>query len=191
MNMHKLTVVAAVAAGMAFPLAAKTQDIADDFANPPREYGVNCWWWWLNGNADKAAIASELAAMKDRGFQGAMIYDAGGWNHIGHRDTVPPGPKFGWPEWMDLLLFACDEAEKNGLELSFTIQSGWSLGGPDVKPEHFAKQLVFSKTVMHGGENGVTLPKSYVRLGFYRDIAVLAFPRERQGRCIGANPIPG
>ena len=186
-NIHKLTVVAAVAAGMAFPLAAKTQDIADDFANPPREYGVNCWWWWLNGNTDKAAIASELAAMKDRGFQGAMIYDAGGWNHIGHRDTVPPGPKFGWPEWMDLLLFACDEAEKNGLELSFTIQSGWNLGGPDVKPEHIAKQLVFSKTVMHGGENGVTLPKPYVRLGFYRDIAVLAFPVN--DRAVASEPI--
>ena len=39
-----------------------------DFADPPREYGVNCWWWWLNGNTDKAAISRELAAMKEKKF---------------------------------------------------------------------------------------------------------------------------
>lgn len=174
--MRLMTVCAAFAAGVVLPLAAKPLDTAAVFASPTQEYGVNCWWWWLNGNTDKAAIAGDLAAMRDKGFQGAMVYDAGGWNHIGHRDTVPSGPKFGSPEWRDLLLFACDEAEKNGLELGFTIQSGWNLGGPDVKPEHVAKQLVFSKTVMNGGESGAKVPKPAVRLGFYRDIAVLAFP---------------
>ena len=163
------------------------QDVAAAFTNPPRDYGVSCWWWWLNGNTDKDAIASELAAMKGKGFQGAMIFDAGGWNHIGHRDTVPPGPKFGWPEWLDLMLFACDEAEKNGLELGFTIQSGWNLGGPDVTPAHIAKQLVFTKTMMKGGQGGATLPKPRVWLGFYRDIAVLAFPVD--DKAVASEPI--
>ncbi|MDR1170365.1 MAG: hypothetical protein LBK97_05980, partial [Prevotellaceae bacterium] len=24
--------------------------IADNFRSPDALYGVNCWWWWLNGN---------------------------------------------------------------------------------------------------------------------------------------------
>lgn len=171
-------------AAMAATVAASGDtlpSLAAAFENPPQKYGVSCWWWWLNGNTDKSAIASELAAMKSMGFQGAMVYDAGGWNHIGHRDTVPPGPKFGSPEWLDLLLFACNEAEKNGLELGFTIQSGWNLGGPDVRPEHVAKRLVFTKAVLNGGDATASpghpvLPRPGARLGFYRDIAVLAFP---------------
>ena len=78
--MRLMTVCAAFAAGVVFPLAAKPLDTAAVFASPTQEYGVNCWWWWLNGNTDKAAIAGDLAAMRDKGFQGAMVYDVGGWN---------------------------------------------------------------------------------------------------------------
>ena len=187
--------IAASVVAFSFAAAAlptdKLQDMAAAFKNPPQKYGVNCWWWWLNGNTDKSAIASELAAMKSRGFQGAMVYDAGGWNHIGHRDTVPPGPKFGSPEWLDLLLFACDEAEKNGLELGFTIQSGWNLGGPDVGPEHVAKRMEFTKIVLDGGvaarRGRLVLPKPRTRFGFYRDIAVLAFPVD--DKSVASEPI--
>ena len=88
-----------------------------DFADPPREYGVNCWWWWLNGNTDKAAISRELAAMKEKKFQGAMIFDAGGHNQRGN-DDIPAGPLFGSDEWCDLFAYALDEAEKFGIEIS-------------------------------------------------------------------------
>ena len=30
------------------------------FAEPPREVGVRCWWWWLNGNVTKEAITKDL-----------------------------------------------------------------------------------------------------------------------------------
>lgn len=43
------------------------------FQNPERFYGVNCWWWWLNGNVTKEAITKDLEAMKSKNFQGAMI----------------------------------------------------------------------------------------------------------------------
>ena len=52
--------------------------LKENFQSPPRESGVNCWWWWLNGNVNKAAITKDLEAMKNRNFQGAMIFDAGG-----------------------------------------------------------------------------------------------------------------
>ena len=60
--------------------------LRENFKQPPAEYGVNCWWWWLNGNVTKEAITKDLEAMKSRNFQGAMIFDAGGHNQRGNRD---------------------------------------------------------------------------------------------------------
>ena len=152
--------LAAVAVCLPSGLLHAGDDIASaaarDFADPPREYGVNCWWWWLNGNTDKAAITSELAAMKEKKFQGAMIFDAGGHNQRGNGD-IPAGPVFGSDEWCGLFAHALDEAEKNGLQMGVNIQSGWNLGGPCVTPEHAAKRLVSSHVDVNGGKGGFAL----------------------------------
>jgi len=152
----------------------------ESFRNPSPESGVNCWWWWLNGNVDAEAITSDLEAMKEKGFQGAVIFDAGGHNQRGNRD-VPAGPRFGSPEWTDLFVFALDEAERLGLEMSFNIQSGWNLGGPVVTPEHAAKYLTYSeKRISGGGEADVILAQPESAEGFYKDIAVLAVPLDAE-----------
>lgn len=177
---NSISLVAAAAAAVLASWAIHAEeDIASvaarDFADPPREFGVNCWWWWLNGNTDKAAITRELAAMKEKKFQGAMIFDAGGHNQRGNGD-IPAGPVFGSDEWCGLFAHALDEAEKNGLQMGFNIQSGWNLGGPCVTPEYAAKRLVSSHVDVNGGKGGFALPQPKANLGFYRDIAVLAFP---------------
>lgn len=105
------------------------KNVKAHFQKPPAEYGVNCWWWWLNGNVNKAAITKDLEAMKSRNFQGAMIFDAGGHNQRGNK-VIPTGPLFGSDEWNELFVFALDEARRLGLEIGFNIQSGWNLGGP-------------------------------------------------------------
>ena len=56
--------------------------VKSNFENPEVNSGVNCWWWWLNGNVNKAAITKDLEAMKSRNFHGAMIFDAGGHDHL-------------------------------------------------------------------------------------------------------------
>lgn len=148
------------------------------FDSPEQIYGVNCWWWWLNGNVTRAAITKDLEAMKEKSFQGAMIFDAGGHNQRGNRD-IPAGPFFGSPEWNDLFVFALDEARRLGLEIGFNIQSGWNLGGPCVTPRYAAKQLTYSETSIDGGtELRTQLPQPESRDDFYRDIAVLAFPAD-------------
>ena len=48
-------------------LSAKT------FQNPPSNFGIRCWWWWLNGNVTKEAITRDLQEMKAKGFSGACI----------------------------------------------------------------------------------------------------------------------
>lgn len=158
--------------------------LESQFSDPPDAFGVNCWWWWLNGNTDKDAIRSELAAMKSRRFQGAMVFDAGGQCQGGHRD-IPAGPVFGGKDWCDLFVFALDEAERHGLSIGFNIQSGWNLGGPCVTPEHAAKRLVYSQLVAEGGTKGLKLPQPKAKFGFYRDIAVLAFPFDESAKASG------
>lgn len=63
--------------------------LKSNFQQPDRTYGVNCWWWWLNGNVTKEAITKDLEAMKSRNFQGAMIFDAGGHNQRGNKTSLP------------------------------------------------------------------------------------------------------
>ncbi|MEI6785408.1 MAG: glycosyl hydrolase, partial [Verrucomicrobiota bacterium] len=56
---------------------------------------------------------------------------------------------------------------------------GWNAGGPWITPEHAAKKLVSSQTIVKGpGNISVTLPKPQAVHGFYRDIAVLVSPTE-------------
>lgn len=151
-------------------------EIRNNFENPTREYGVNCWWWWLNGNVNKAAITKDLEAMKSRNFQGAMIFDAGGHNQRGNKD-IPKGPLYGSDEWNELFVFALDEAKRLGLTMGFNIQSGWNLGGPRVTPEYAAKQLTFSETKVEGGKTvSLNLEQPFTRDDFYKDITILAFP---------------
>ncbi len=161
-------------AGMAFhPVFGINQE---DFKNPPQqEYGLRCWWWWLNGNVDKAAITKDLEAMKAKGFSGAMVFDAGGATQGGH-SPVPAGPLYGSKEWVDLFCHALNEARRLNLQLGLSIQSGWNLGGPNVTPEYAAKELTWSELDMDSQNSMIDLPVPRNRYDFYRDICVLAWP---------------
>ncbi|MCG8310291.1 MAG: glycoside hydrolase [Cytophagales bacterium] len=156
--------------------------LSKNFKSPESTHGVNCWWWWLNGNVNKAAITKDLEAMKSRNFQGAMIFDAGGYDQGGHKD-IPKGPLFGSDEWRELFVFALDEAKRLGLEIGFNIQSGWNLGGPRVTPEYAAKELTYSELKVSGNKTIATqLTEPGSRKGFYRDIVVLAVPLKEQNK---------
>ena len=151
-------------------------ELEDGFKNPPLRARTRCFWWWLNGNVTQEAITRDLEEMKAKGYGGALLFDADGSSQRGN-EPVPPGPMFGTPEWTELYVHAVKEADRLGLELSLSIQSGWNLGGPDVTPEEAAKQLTWSQTtVTGGGPVNTLLTTPQHRDGFYRDIAVLAYP---------------
>jgi hypothetical protein len=162
-------------------LSVDYKHLADNFKSPDALYGVNCWWWWLNGNVTKEAITKDLEAMKSRNFYGAMIFDAGGHDQRGNKD-IPAGPLFGSDEWIDLFTFALDEAKRLGLEIGFNIQSGWNLGGPRVTPQYAAKQLTFAETKISGGSTvnvSLDIPL-HINNDFYKDIAILALPLKNE-----------
>lgn len=153
--------------------ALHAQDkLAAEFASPPDEARPHTWWHWMNGNISREGITADLEAMKRAGIRGATIFNVD--------QQVPPGPvKFLSEPWWEMNLFAAQEAKRLGLTLGVANCAGWSSsGGPWVTPEHAMKMVVTSETVIHGGGPvQVSLPQPPTLLNYYRDIAVLAFPR--------------
>lgn len=146
------------------------------FKAPPPEARLRCYWWWLNGNTDAATITHDLEEMQAKGFGGALLVDANGASQEGNED-VPPGPTFGSKEWTALYLHALKEADRLGLEITLSMTSGWNLGGPGVKPEEASKILTWSSMPVRGGAaTSIKLPMPEIKNGFYREIAVLAYP---------------
>ena len=146
------------------------------FAVPPAEARLHAYWWWLNGNVTKEAITRDLEAMKEKGFGGALIMDAGGANQDGNLQ-VPAGPVFGSEAWRELYRHALREGARLNVEMALNIQSGWNLGGPSVTAEDAAKILCYTETAIEGpGEQALTLAAPPSRNGLLKDVAVLAIP---------------
>lgn len=187
-----LAVVLAGAPGMSSAQPAARSRISLErlragFTNPPAAARLRCYWWWLNGHTDKATITRDLEEMRAKGFGGALLVDANGANQNGNAD-VPAGPTFGSPAWMALYRHALREADRLGLEITLNITSGWNLGGPDVTPEHASKLLTWSRTEVAGGSHvSIRLPDPASTHGFYRKIAVLAYPLDH-GAAVSPDP---
>ncbi len=173
--MKQILTIAALVCGCCFGVAAESK-LEADWNNPPPDARLRAYWWWLNGNVDKAAITRDLEQMKAKGFGGALICDADGSSQDGNA-RAPHGPTFFSPAWRELYKHTLHEADRLGLEMSLNIQSGWNLGGPMVKAEDAPKKLSWSETRVTGGTNvSLKLAAPNSRDGFYRDLFVLSFP---------------
>src|SRR5208337_3446910 len=92
---------------------------------------------------------------------------------------IPRGPvPFMSLEWRKCFKFAVEEANRLGLDLCVENCAGWSSsGGPWNTPEHAMQRVVTSELQVTGpADFDAQLPQPPAKLGFYRDIAVLAFP---------------
>jgi hypothetical protein len=178
--------LATVVASYAQPTQAG--DLRTGFAHPPDAAKLRCYWWWLNGNTTAETITRDLEAMKSKGFGGAILVDGDGSGEQGNRE-VAPGPVIGTPQWTGLMVHALAVAQRLGLELSLNVTSRWDvgiIGGQTVTPEDAIKMLTWTRTpVDGGGVRTVSLPAPSAENGFYRPIAVLAYPLHH-----GA-PLPG
>ena len=173
-KIFRVSLVLWLFAAASFVSSAETT-LEAGWQNPPNESRLRAYWWWLNGNVDKAAITRDLEQMKAKGFGGALLCDADGANQDGNA-TVPHGPTFFSHEWRELYKHTLHEADRLGLDISLNIQSGWNLGGPGVTKADAAKKYVWSEMKISGGKNIATkLPQAKARDGFYRDIAVVAY----------------
>ena len=153
---------------LAVPMLA--DPLADGFRDPPAAARPQVWWHWMNGNVTKEGITADLEAMQRVGIGGAQIFNVD--------CDIPAGPvKFLSADWRDLMRHAAREADRLGLELCLHNCAGWSSsGGPWNTPEHAMQRVTTSEQPVKGPAYfSAVLPAPKARLGFYRDIAVLAF----------------
>src|SRR5208282_5767003 len=163
--------IAAAGAGMILLTAtARADSIEDGFRHPPDSAKPQIWWHWMNGNITREGITADLESMQRVGIGGATIVNVD--------CDIPPGPvKFMSPEWRAMMRYAAQEADRLGLELCLENCAGWSSsGGPWNTPEHAMQRVTTSELKVKGPLHFSAVPPAPpVTLGFYRDIAVLAF----------------
>jgi hypothetical protein len=147
----------------------------NSFANPSRDARPHVYWYWMGGNISREGITADLESMARVGIGGAGIFNIGG--HGAQGKVVPLTP-----EWQELMSHALREAKRLGLEINLNNSMvGWSSsGGPWITPELAMQCLTWSETAVSGQPSAtggaLVLPQPPGHLGFYRDVAVLAFP---------------
>jgi hypothetical protein len=157
-------------------LGSGTQDyLAARFQDPPAGYGPWVFWYWMEGAVSQEGITADLQAMKAAGIEGAYLFF-----------VRPPGqpPVFEPPavpmtdRSRQMLRHAFQEADRLGLQLGLHACDGFSLaGGPWITPGLAMQKVVWSETNLAGPYRvRIQLPMPATNEGFYRDIAILAFP---------------
>jgi hypothetical protein len=140
----------------------------------------------MDGNISREGITADLEAMRRAGIGGVILMEV----DVG----IPPGAvRFMSEPWRALFKHAVTEAERLGLQITLNAGPGWTgSGGPWVKPEQSMQHIVASETSVVGGHRfegllpqppprppffgPVPAELEALRTGFYRDVAVLAFP---------------
>ncbi|WP_298196425.1 glycosyl hydrolase [Novosphingobium sp.] len=141
------------------------------FAAGPADTRPYTFYFWMNGNVTRAGIDADLEAMHRVGVGGLLMFDG--------NSGIPRGPvDYLSRDWLDLVTHMMAKAHSLGLKVGLHNAPGWSSsGGPWITPDRSMQQLVWNETTLGGGRTVRTrLARPYTKLGFYRDIAVLAFP---------------
>ena len=137
----------------------------------------------MNGNITREGITADLEAMHDVGIGGCLIMHVKLGDIGAHKlgQMPPDGPiRFMSDEFQELFRYAVSEADRLGMQIDMNNADGFTgSGGPWVPVEKSMKKLVWTETHVSGGrEVSQTLPQPETVLGFYRDVAVIAYPRQ-------------
>ena len=159
-----------------FTQQSKTIDLIEkNFLTPPGSAKPWVFWYWLHGAVSKEGITADLEAMKQVGIGGAYLMPI--------KDTsssIPfqPQARQLTPEWWSMVKFAIQEAKRLKLQLGIHVSDGFALaGGPWISPELSMQKLVWTKTYVKSGDTEkINLEQPGSFNGFYKDVAVIAYP---------------
>ena len=156
---------------LALTSGAVANELDEHFKTPPPSARPWVYWFPLSGNLTKEGITADLEAMARVGIGGVLYMEVDQGAPKGKAD-------FAGPLWRELFKHACNEAQRLGLEINMNNDAGWcGSGGPWITPELSMQRAVWSETFVAGGKHfGGLLPQPPAVRGYYRDVAVLAFP---------------
>lgn len=159
------------------PAAANADDLAHEFATPPDAARPWVYWFRMDGQIDRDDITRDLEEMRAKGIGGFLQWDNLG---IGANVQQPViGVRWLSPQWWELFRHTVGEAQRLGLQMSVQLCWNVNCGGPWITPDRTLQTFTSSETTVVGPTDyNAVLPKPPTHMGFYRDIAVLAFRRE-------------
>jgi hypothetical protein len=109
-------------------------------ADPPFSARPMTRWWWFGGAVTPEEVTRELTLMRDAGLRGAEIQPL--------YPIAPDDPARGirnvpyfTDAFLGVLRHAVREARRLGLQLDFTLGSGWPYGGPFIPTALSARRL--------------------------------------------------
>ncbi|HEX2101826.1 MAG TPA: glycosyl hydrolase, partial [Candidatus Synoicihabitans sp.] len=189
------SIAAVVAAFVHVNSAAADDPLRREFTAPPADARPGCYWWWLDGLVDRAAITRDLEEFAAKGIGEVLLVNS---VNLRAGEPAPDAVKFLSPEWRELYRHALREAKRLGIEVGVNLSGGWCMGGPWIPPEHAGRWFLQSRLTVTGpmkfseklplpgnrdGYDHVFNPpgfKDYIDLPLeqldYRDTAVVAFP---------------
>jgi len=151
-----------------------TPTLEQQFKNPPASAKPWVFWYWMQGAVSKAGVTADLESMQQAGIGGAYLMPI--------KDTsaaIPfqPVVRQLTTEWWAMVKFAMEEAKRLNLQLAMHVSDGFALaGGPWIKPEQSMQKLVWTKNYIKGGTAQPKLDQPEATEGYYKDIAVFAYP---------------
>lgn len=149
-----LTSTAAVGVLGLQPMSGRAHEVLpaalrEGFLLPPAPARPRVWWHWISGNVTRAGIDADFEWMTRTGIGGVQNFDAA----LGKVKVVDELVPYRSDVWRERMLHAVTQADRKGLEFTIAGSPGWSqTGGPWVRPEQSTKKLVWSETVIAGGE---------------------------------------
>jgi len=148
-----------------------SKKMESDFKTPPNSAKPKTWMHAMSGNMSKEGMTKDLEAIAAAGEGGILLFNIA--------NTIPYGNvAYNSEEHHNIIKHTAKECER--LNLSFGVHNcdGWSSsGGPWITPEQSMKMVCWSETVADGGKKiEVKLAQPTKRAGFYKDIAVVAYP---------------
>ncbi len=163
--------------------------IEKNFLNPPESAKPWVFWYWMHAAVSKAGITADLEAMKEVGIGGAYLMPI--------QDTVstiPFQPTVSQltAEWWEMVRFSMQEAKRLNLKLAMHVSDGFALaGGPWITPELSMQKLVWTKTyIKKDSKEKIILDQPETNEGYYKDVAVFAYPANSNDAFNGRVQIP-
>lgn len=150
-------------------------DIKHLWSAPPKDAKPWVFWYWMQGAVSKEGITADLEAMKQNGIAGAYLMPIKG---VPEKPWLTPSVEQLSPLWWEMVKYAFTEADRLGVEIGFHICDGFALaGGPWITPELSMQKVVWKSTQVSGGKQiDITLPQPESYKGYYKDIAIFAYP---------------
>lgn len=145
------------------------------FIHPPDAAKPWVFWYWIQGAVSREGITKDLEAMRDAGIGGAYLMSIKG---PANPPLMNPPVNQLTPEWWAMVKFAMQEAQRLGLQIAMHDSDGFAVaGGPWITPDLSMQRITWSKTFITGGKHyNDTLARPKTNAGYYREVAVYAYP---------------